>query len=170
MKLTAILPALLVATLAGCAGSGGGPNGAAYVVASNSQNLPAPTPPPSDATNTTPTTQPLAVQVTNGTSAIIDVVVSTPDETMDLGSMQPGDTFAATLDELPANVTFSATAQSTDANGNIPAFVPLTVSQGSGFAFASPFVAMAFQDGFSSGIIVAPVATPQVVYPPIVHR
>jgi hypothetical protein len=169
MKLTAIV-ALLVATSAGCAGSGGGPNGPGYVAASNSQNLPAPTPPTSGGTSSVPTTQPLTVQVTNATSAVIDVVVSTPDETMDLGSMQPGDTFQATLDELPASVTFSATAQSTDANGNVPTFVPLTESQGNAFASSNPFAGVAFQDGFSQGIIAAPVPTAQVVFAPIVHR
>jgi hypothetical protein len=143
-----LLAVAILLTFAGCGhGSSGGPNGAAYVSAQSQINIPAPQPQPTDDGSTTILVTPLTVYVTNGSTATISVTGVTPDETFDLGWVNPGETITAALDELPANVTLFASAVSTDQFGQIPSFDSKTMQFGFDYSATYPYATVQWTDG-----------------------
>ena len=143
--------------LAGCGGGGsngygsygGGPadvNVGGTYQAAPGYYQPAPPSPP------VATFATLTVQVTNDSTATIDVTATTPDETVDAGDVAPGETIQFDMGELPPWATLSATAVTTDANGNVPSYPDDTVSDGIDYSDTDPFVGIDWQDSFASSL------------------
>jgi hypothetical protein len=87
----------------------------------------------------------LLVQVTNNTSATIDVTATTPDETVDGGTACPGETIQFDLGELPPYADLAATAVTADATGCVPTYPDFTVNQGVDYT-ADGFVGVEWDD------------------------
>jgi hypothetical protein len=138
MRSRAILSSIVALALAGCGGSHGstdtavgvGPNGVT--------------------TTTVVTVGPIAPAATltvfaeNDTDEVIDVFATTPDETVDLGLVDPGQAISVDLLELPPYVTLSASARTPDTFGVFEAFPAMTFFLGSDYTEASPDVSMAW--------------------------
>jgi hypothetical protein len=113
--------------VAGCNGSKGpygyGPGG--------------PAPSANDPSRVDPT---LVVQVTNGSTASIDVTAASPDQNTAFGPIAPGQTVVFDLTELPPYAVLSAVAVTVDARGMVPTFQSITIQLGVDYTAASPFV------------------------------
>lgn len=146
--------AVVLSGLTGCGGSQGGPNGPTVPLAESRINLPDPNAAPAPVFTTSATLQ---IEATNDSSATIDVVVTTPDQTLDLGQVVPGETIVTDLGELPSWVTLTATAVTFDDFGAWPTFPGQTLTFGNDYTDASPIAAIDWQPG--SVQTVAPGST-----------
>jgi hypothetical protein len=126
-----IAPSLLLSLIAGCGGArdpnGPAPSGAIPVTAAAPTND-------------------LVIQVTNSSCATIDVSADTPDETVDLGLVGPGETISVNLQELPAYATLSATVVGVDGCGVSPTFASDTLDLGADYTDSSPSASVDWQD------------------------
>lgn len=135
-SLLSVAVALLgVALLAGCNGAHGGYSGTATLSGGTFQ--PAPQPP------VNPT---LVIQVTNGTSATIQVTATTPEQVATVGPIAPGQVQAFDLGELPTYAILTATPLTTDAWGEVPSLASITVSNGADYDSTNPFVGVEWDD------------------------
>ncbi len=159
----AILAVSLLA--AGCSGSHGGPNGAAFVQAQGQLDIPD----PGQGTTTTVIPSSLTIQATNTSTVTIDVTATTADLTVDLGQVAPGQTVEFSLPEYPSSVELDATAVTVDAFGQFEAFQSAIAVDGTNYSVNDSFVGLDWAaDG--SAQFVGALAAATFVYPAVARH
>lgn len=153
--------ASLLVVLAGCNGSNGPYGFPPQGTVSNA-------PPPVDYFPPNPVFATLELEITNSSSAFMNVTASSEDQVASIGPIAPGETIAFDLGEMPDYVLFTATATTTDAWGDLPIYPGVTVRYGVDYSPTSPFVGVEWGDEVrgtdrsdedGSGFSVAPGAT-----------
>jgi hypothetical protein len=140
MRSRAILSSIVLLALAGCGSHLSNDGGLEPGLVGTVPAPPPPGQPEVPCLPSAPTT--LVVYARNDTKEAIDVKATTPDETVDLGQVDPGQSISCDLGELPQYVTFSATSQTPDASGVVETFPDATSWAGTDYSDSSPSVSM----------------------------